>query len=136
MKLLEKIGDKIFDICPCWLYICYQSLKPRAIKNKLKWFYQRHTRGWDDRELWDLEISFFKWLSSRLKRLHELNNGFPDTKTFEEHQDEILKMSKEAEKQANMIYDMNDEDFDFDEYTKRKKELLDWFVNELPGLWL
>ena len=134
--MLEKIKDWVFDICPCWLYICYQSLKPRAINNKLKWFYQRHSRGWDDRELWDLEITFFKWLSERLTRFNELNDCFPEYNMFTMNQNEILRMAELARKQADMIYHMSDEDFDPNKYQKERKEILDWFVNELPGLWL
>jgi hypothetical protein len=55
------------------------SLK-NTIKNWKRFFrfyWQRHTRGWDDSVTCNLDIELIEWLLPRLKRFKELNNGHP-----------------------------------------------------------
>ena len=53
------------------------------IKRKIKFFGQRLTKGWNDSETWDLDITIAKFIVPRLKRFRELNNGFPNGFTME-----------------------------------------------------
>ena len=107
--------------------------KPRKIQNIIKWFYQRHTRGWDDRETWDLDYTFFVWLRDHLKVFVKKNNGYPDHTTYEQFTKEINNIIKECE----FLYD-NDPykcyNFDYDEWNRRRLLILDWFKNNLQYL--
>lgn len=48
------------------------------LASQLFWFYQRLTRGWDDRELWSLDVTISKFVLPRIKRLKEIKHGWPD----------------------------------------------------------
>lgn len=37
----------------------------KTLSKKIKYWFQKRTRGWSDDELWDLNISFFKYINSR-----------------------------------------------------------------------
>ena len=45
--------------------------------SEIKYFLQRVFRGWDDRETWDLEIEFLKWILPRLKRFKKISIAYP-----------------------------------------------------------
>lgn len=36
-----------------------------------KYWVQRHTRGWSDDEIWNMDYEFIKWLNSRFKKYKE-----------------------------------------------------------------
>jgi len=40
---------------------------------KLRWFWQRRVRGFDDRELWSLDISLAEYIIPRLEAFREVN---------------------------------------------------------------
>jgi hypothetical protein len=44
------------------------------LKRKIKFFYQRMTRGWDDSETWSLDYSLSKLILPRLLRFKELRD--------------------------------------------------------------
>ena len=77
----------IFDSILRWYY----NFKPKRI---LKYFYQRKTRGFSDKETWNVQHEFAKWVVPRLKRFKEVNNGYPYELTEEEWDnvlDEIIE---------------------------------------------
>lgn len=43
----------------------------------LKWFWQRLTRGWDDRELWSLDVTISKFVLPRLKAFRSCFVAYP-----------------------------------------------------------
>ena len=49
----------------------------KKIKNKVRWWYQRRTRGFDDASLWDLDIELGKIMLPRFKRYRELVKRTP-----------------------------------------------------------
>jgi hypothetical protein len=49
----------------------------RIARNHLKWFWQRRTRGWDDRDLWSLDYTLAKWLLPRLVAFRARPLGCP-----------------------------------------------------------
>lgn len=59
------------------------------IKRFWRYWWQRRTRGWDDTETWNLDHTIAKFIVPRLRKLKELNNGYPPTLTPQEW-DEIL----------------------------------------------
>ncbi len=54
-----------------------QLPKWRFIKRAIRFWWQRRTRGWDDSETWNLDVTIAKFAAPRLKRFKELNNGHP-----------------------------------------------------------
>lgn len=42
-----------------------------------KWWWQRRTRGFDDRELWSLDFTIAKFIYPRMKAFSEIKNGTP-----------------------------------------------------------
>lgn len=57
--------------------------KLRVINNrafdKVKWAYQRLTRGWDDRAVWDMDYYLAKLIPQLVKELKEKGHGFPSS---------------------------------------------------------
>lgn len=49
------------------------------MKRRLKWFWQRLTRGWDDREVWNLDHTFAEWIVPRLELLKKTKHGIPQS---------------------------------------------------------
>lgn len=46
-------------------------------RNHVKWWWQRRTRGWDDRDLWSLDYTMGRWLLPRLVVFRERLPGTP-----------------------------------------------------------
>lgn len=42
-----------------------------------KHWWQRRTRGWDDSETWDLDVTLARLIAPRLRRFLEVSNGIP-----------------------------------------------------------
>lgn len=59
------------------MYIRGYDISFRNAKRKVKYFFQRRIRGWDDSDTWSLDYTMAKLLVPRLKRFKELNNGYP-----------------------------------------------------------
>lgn len=145
----ERLWDtikEIFDFKKYW--------------QKIRFFYQRHTRGWDDSETWDMDYTFYRWIYSRLNRYKELTNGYPDE--YEEYEDWIKELEKRIE-QIRRIIEIDEFDFPYHEYltqetiddiSKRfgeeipsqttynmaaksdcEKDFMEWFKNNLKNLW-
>ena len=54
-----------------------RSFIPWFIKRRVKFWWQRRTRGWDDSETWGLYHTLAKMIGPRITRLKELNFGYP-----------------------------------------------------------
>jgi len=46
-------------------------------KHKVKFFWQRRTRGFDDSTLWDLDYTILKFILPRLKAFRQVGAGYP-----------------------------------------------------------
>lgn len=55
----------------------------RQIHNKIKWAYQRVTRGWCDRDLWNLDCWFMDTVVPMLKAFKKNKSGHPGWMTAE-----------------------------------------------------
>lgn len=42
----------------------------------IKYWWQRRTRGWDDSELWSLDITFAEWFLPRIEKLAEIRKNW------------------------------------------------------------
>lgn len=87
-----------------WIYY----LSPRALWSTLKFFYQRRRRGFDDRELWNLDHTILEFVLPRLKRYWAVERmGWPGPeqifdisyeefeKLAEAEQDDLIQRSLE-----------------------------------------
>lgn len=63
---------KITDIF--WAII--RAIRDWRPKRAIKYWWQRRTRGWDDKDTWSLDITFLEWFLPRVKRLHEIRKGW------------------------------------------------------------
>lgn len=59
---------------------------------KLKYLWQKLTRGFSDEITWNLNTELAKWLLPRLKRFKELANGYPPNLTPEEWEENLDKV--------------------------------------------
>lgn len=95
---------------------------------KIKFFWQRLTRGFDDSETWSLDYTFFKWLLPRLKRFREVVNGYPSEITY----DEWMKELDQAIADLEIIKD----DAGFGkEHDEAYARFVKWFTHRLGHLW-
>lgn len=47
------------------------------VRRRIRFFWQRRIRGWDDSVTWGLDRTIATFVLPRLRRFRELNNGFP-----------------------------------------------------------
>ena len=71
--MINKLLDKVSDI---WYTIVVNPVE--TVKYNTKWFLQRKLYGFDDREIWSIDITFYKWLLPRLKKFRKKANGYPE----------------------------------------------------------
>lgn len=55
----------------------------KSIPRKLKWAHQRITRGWADRDTWDLDSSILEYLNGTIQYLADHHYGFPGHGRFD-----------------------------------------------------
>jgi hypothetical protein len=94
---------EVYIWCPIWNIISH-----RRNWNRLVWFWQRRTRGWDDTELWSLDHTIAKFMVPRLKRLKEVKMGYPAN--------ELPSYNEE--------YDTNPQNYEDEVYEEYEKQLL------------
>lgn len=106
---------------------------PKRWKTRLKFFWQRRIRGFDDSETWALDESFFRWFLPRLKRFAEITICYPDKyESVEDWTNELNIRIKQLEKIVK--YDIYDE-YSMHEYDKSVKDFLEWFKDNIQTLW-
>lgn len=92
------------------------------VKHHTKWFIQRRIRGFDDREIWNIDNTFYKWLLPRLKRFSEKNVGYPCRyKSMSSWQKEIVNRVKQLELIVN--YDCSEHEFPCPEQYLSSREI-------------
>lgn len=55
-----------------------------ALKRHVRWFWQRRTRGFDDRELWSLDCTISRFIAPRLRALAKMSHGHPSDMTADQ----------------------------------------------------
>lgn len=48
------------------------------LRRHLRWWWQRRTRGFDDRTLWNLDTELYRWFAPRLRAFYEYQRS-PDS---------------------------------------------------------
>ena len=82
---------------------------------RFKWFIQRHWRGFDDRELWSLDLTIAKYVYPRLKAFNKFSKVsiapcfFADPEKID-HSDEEWEVAKKNQKDA---YDKMEQAFSY-----------------------
>ncbi len=76
---MKKIDIKNIDVPN----VCF-SLTDKNDDRETEYSKQRTERGFDDSETWSLTDTICNFIIPRLKRFKEVNNGMPNSLTFEE----------------------------------------------------
>ena len=116
------------------------------MKEQLKWWWQRRTRGFDDQELWDLSTSLSKYILPRLKAFREMERwGVPGSICTKHHAtggnakewnkiiDKMIWSFEEVIDEKRFPKKMNPESIK--KYIDRKQEGLDLFAKYFESLW-
>lgn len=98
-KIKEKFDDILYEILPRFLYRFLHNLFNLSMwRGKIRRFFQRIIRGWDDSDTWSLDTTFYQWFLPRFKRFQELNCGYPcGYETFEQWDNELKEKIYELE---------------------------------------
>jgi len=62
------------------------------ILRRIKYCYQRWTRGFDDRELWNLDDTIAQFVLPRLRAFRDYTSSHPGEMTFEQYKEKIDEM--------------------------------------------
>lgn len=100
----------------------------------IKFLYQRLTRGFDDSETWDLDNTFRKWIVPRLKRLKEIQNGYPPQLTEEKWDEIIDKIIEGFDVELNPLDKYINRE-DYLEAERKHNEAAELFSLYLRNLW-
>lgn len=74
------------------------KLNPRSLAKKelllreARFFFQRLSRGWDDRETWNIDVSWAEFILPRLQRYREVTISHPENMSLSEWLDIIDDM--------------------------------------------
>ncbi len=104
---------------------------PKNLLRAPRYWWQRRTRGWDDRVTWNLDQQLAQWLAPRLRRFRELNDCYPNGLTYKEWNAELDEMIWAAEWYTKHAYDLHD---DLGELT-RAKQGLQQVTKRFTSLW-
>jgi hypothetical protein len=123
----EKVNDNILNFIPDWLYrIYWKCFQFTSWKTRIKWLYQKLTKGFTDRDLWELDETFYKWFLPRFKQYILNSESIVDEAEF----------FKEAKNQLkNLEFIMDDNNFFDEKYVDIRKEFNEWFGKNLNKLW-
>lgn len=95
-----------------------------------KWFWQRRTWGFDERELWSLDLTIANFILPRLIKFREYNSCHPGTlttKQWNQKLDDMIFTFKKVSSQFES--DMDEED------CKRANRGMIAFKNWFNALW-
>lgn len=68
----------------------------RCLKNwydKVRWTYQRASRGYADCDIWSLDSYLAEWLLDALRDISELTPGYPADMTMDQWEKELEEMA-------------------------------------------
>lgn len=102
------------------------------LKRKIKFIYQKLTRGWSDDETWSLDYSLAKLIAPRLKRFKQIICGHPHNMEEKEWHQDLDKMI------AAFEFLGSEDRWSFDLDQKKMLEVqegIDLFAKHYVGLW-
>lgn len=99
---------------------------------KLKYFFQRRFRGWDDREIYNLDYTIFVLLNARLKRFKELTTTYPiHCNSLTDWKNEIQVIIDNIEE----VVDSENWYFNSNEVYAKKEKVALWLSKNILNLW-
>lgn len=105
----------------------------RRIRQWVKFWWQRRTRGWDDSELWSLDVTLAQHIAPRLRRLKLIQHGYPHDHTPEQWAEELDQMIAAFEFiGSEAFWDFGPE---YEERAKKAQEGLMLFARYYMALW-
>lgn len=84
------------------------------LKRKVKYFFQRLSRGWDDADTWSLSSTIAGFALPRLIRFKQLNNGYPynlTMKKWESILDDMIYALTVCNREKDGILDIDEVDW-------------------------
>jgi len=113
--------------------ICFSIISDPDPERQAIYRQQRMERGFDDSELWSLDMTIAQFILPRLKRfkeVSEMRQCHPGSMSYEEWQDIMDKMIAAFERLAKGVFFYNEDDEDMDVNTGLKL-----FAEHYLGLW-
>jgi hypothetical protein len=105
---------------------------PDSDKRHKVYIKQREQRGWDDTEIWNLDSTFYKFISTRLRVFKEKTISYPNGLTPKKWKAIIQSMIDDAEYlQENQFTNYENAAA----YTLVYDRFFDNFKKYLPNLW-
>lgn len=102
----------------------------RGIKRAFLYWWQRRTRGWDDSDIWSLDVTIAKFITPRLKLYRQTYMGHPCELTSEEWATALDKMIAAFEYTAD-----EEAFFGSPKLSEQHEEGLRLFAQYFHGLW-
>lgn len=100
------------------------------MKHKIKHFFQRRKRGFDDASLWNLDCTIAAFILPRLKRFQQINDGCPSNLKWKQWQARLSDM-------INAFELLSGDEFIYSDEQKRVvKHGLAMFVKYFESLWI
>ena len=90
--------------------------------SKIQYFLQRVFRGWDDRETWDLEFEFLRWIYPRLKRFKQISIAHPINFTEKEWDNFLEQLLLRTEKVIHNYDRLTELSLEEEEEVMKEKE--------------
>jgi hypothetical protein len=114
-----------------WVYRLWHY-RISNIPSDVKYFFQRGTRGYSDRDIWSLDWYLARVISETCKKLAHTTHGYPPSLTPEEWERILLEISNGFEEYLKL---QDSDNYDNTEITKEKLnkslELLQKYFTDL-----
>lgn len=52
-------------------------MRMKTLFRRVRWWWQRRERGWDDRETWNIDCELARWAAPRLETYRDKAIGYP-----------------------------------------------------------
>lgn len=108
-------------------------------KRRFKHFWQRRKYGFDDREIWDLDYTFYIWLYERLRMYEDVSQvdliRTPTRIIFQKRELNLQEAINEMTMRLEFILTERFEIEESAELIAQKKELLQLFSASLNHIW-
>lgn len=124
------LKNKLHDY-KCYFFMFMENFTIRGIKRNVKFFIQRCTRGWDEREVWNLDRTLGAYIYPRLIEFKKIKHGYPDDiseEIWDHHLDEMVFAFKTLSEDDNYL-GFDQETFD------RIQNGLNLFAKYYTALW-
>ena len=99
------------------------------IRRRIKFCYQRLTRGFDDSELWSLDVTIAEFILPRLRVFRDYHNGYPHELDSNQWDSTIATMVEAFE------HVVSDDYYSLENYKEKVEPGLKLFAKYFCNLW-